>query len=117
MGRFLLVLAKQSKTKTEECYAELLSATEKDNEKDPCGRQNAWMINHPFARKITMAQKPELVYGPDEKSECRASCLILGDYSTPSMGTPGSAFAERMASAVFTWLTFGAGVSFLVKNC
>ena len=37
-------------------------------------------------------------------------------YSTPSMGTPGSNFAERMASAVLTWLTFSAGVSLLVRK-
>ena len=117
MSHFLLILAKQSKTKSKERHAELLCATEEDNKKYLCGRQNVRIINHRFARKIMMAQKPGLAYHPDERSECRASCLILGDYSTPSMGTPGSAFAERMASAVFTWLTFGAGVSFLVKNC
>jgi NhaA family Na+:H+ antiporter len=33
-----------------------------------------------------------------------------------STGTPGSSFAVRMASADLTWLTFGAVVSFVVRN-
>ena len=36
--------------------------------------------------------------------------------SSRSMGTPGSCFDERMARAVFTWLTFFAGVKWPVKN-
>ena len=35
---------------------------------------------------------------------------------TDQIGTPGSCFAVRIVSDVFTLATFGAGVSLLVRN-
>ena len=37
-------------------------------------------------------------------------------HSAQPSGTPGSFFAVRIVSEVFTLATFGAGVSLLVKN-
>jgi len=60
------------------------------------------------AAGIRRARPRRTGYSPDAARACFVS--------STSIGTPGSCFELRIASADFTWLTFGAGVRFVVRN-
>lgn len=81
-------------------------------------RPHLWRIGHTPAHAQTRRPEGQRVFKPREGRgrSGRNAGGQSASAATVGIGTPGSCFAERIASAVVTWPTLGAAVRRVVRN-